>query len=100
MVTLLTVLMLAFMLGMILNVCFQADGKVRMQNSADAATYSSGVVMARGMNSLAFTNHLLCDVFALTAFLREGEKNDAEQLAQEILSAWENKCVGSFGRSG
>ncbi|MDG2012132.1 MAG: hypothetical protein P8J33_01410, partial [Pirellulaceae bacterium] len=30
-VTLLTVLMLAFMLGMILNVCFQADGKIRMQ---------------------------------------------------------------------
>lgn len=97
MVTLLTVLMLAFMLGMILNVCFQADGKIRMQNSADAATYSSGVVMARGMNSLAFTNHLLCDVFALTAFLREGEKNDAEQLAQEILSAWEKNSPALAG---
>ena len=56
-VTLLTVLMLAFMLGMILNVCFQADGKIRMQNSADAATYSSGIVMARAMNSLAFPHH-------------------------------------------
>lgn len=96
-VTLLTVLMLAFMLGMILNVCFQADGKIRMQNSADAATYSSGVVMARGMNSLAFTNHLLCDVFALTAFLREGKNNDAEQLAQEILSAWEKNAPALAG---
>ncbi|OUT66364.1 MAG: hypothetical protein CBB70_10485 [Planctomycetaceae bacterium TMED10] len=96
-VTLLTVLMLAFMLGMILNVCFQADGKIRMQNSADAATYSSGVVMARGMNSLAFTNHLLCDVFALTAFLREGKNNDAEQLAQEILSTWEKNAPALAG---
>ncbi|MEC7500134.1 MAG: hypothetical protein VX970_00285 [Planctomycetota bacterium] len=96
-VTLLTVLMLAFMLGMILNVCFQADGKIRMQNSADAATYSSGIVMARAMNSLAFTNHLLCDVFALTAFLREGNKNDAEQLAQDILSAWEQNAPALAG---
>ncbi|MDG2207348.1 MAG: hypothetical protein P8K78_05540 [Pirellulales bacterium] len=89
-ITLLTVLFLAFMLAMMLNVCLQADGKIRMQNSADAATYSSGVIMARGMNSLAFTNHLLCDVFALTAFLREGQNNDAAQLAQEILNAWES----------
>jgi len=71
-VTLFTVLMLAFLLGMILNVCRLADAKIRMQYAADAATYSSGVVMARGMNSLAFTNHLLCDVFALTAFLQVG----------------------------
>ena len=77
-VTLFTVLMLAFLLGMILNVCRLADAKIRMQYAVDAATYSSGVVMARGMNSLAFTNHLLCDVFALTAFLRVGSTVDSE----------------------
>ena len=95
-VTLFTILMLAFLLGMILNVCSHADGKIRMQYSADAATYSSGIVMARGMNSLAFTNHLLCDIFALTAFLREGDQNDAEQLALRILDQWEQSAPVLF----
>jgi len=93
-VTLFTILMLAFLLGMILNVCSHADGKIRMQYSADAATYSSGIVMARGMNSLAFTNHLLCDMLALTAFLREGKNNDAEQIALQILDQWEQSAPG------
>ncbi len=93
-VTLFTILMLAFLLGMILNVCSHADGKIRMQYSADAATYSSGIVMARGMNSLAFTNHLLCDILALTAFLREGGRNDAEQIALQILDQWEQSAPG------
>ena len=93
-VTLLTILMLAFLLGMILNVCSHADGKIRMQYSADAATYSSGIVMARSMNSLAFTNHLLCDILALTAFLREGGRNDAEQIALQILDQWEQSAPG------
>ena len=63
-VSVFTIILLGFLLGMVLNVCKQADSKVKMQNAADAATYASGIVTARGMNSLAFTNHLLCDVFA------------------------------------
>ncbi len=83
-----TIILLGILLGMVLNTCKQVDSKVRMQNAADAATFSSGLVMARGMNSLAFTNHLLCDVFALTAFLREGEKKYAQRGATDILAAW------------
>ena len=96
-VTLFTVLMLAMLLGMILNVCKIADEKIRMQNAVDASIYSSGIIMARGMNSLAFTNHLLCDVFALTAFLRIGglvadtNNSDApDDLALNKNSAFEN----------
>ncbi len=65
-------MILAMLLGMVMNVAYQVDGKVKMQNAADAATYSGGIVIARGMNTLAFMNHLLCDVFATTAILREG----------------------------
>jgi hypothetical protein len=89
-----SIILLAMLLGMVLNVGFQADSKVKMQNAADAASYSGGVVMARGMNSLAFTNHLLFDVFALTALLREGAENHGEPMVPEILAAW-NDMAGS-----
>ncbi len=82
--------MLTMLMGMILNVGEQIDDKIRMQNAADAATYSSGVVMARGMNSIAFTNHLLCETFALTAYYREGRDRFAESLVPEILDAWQS----------
>ncbi len=92
-VSVFTIILLGFLLGMVLNVCKQADSKVRMQNAADAATYASGIVTARGMNSLAFTNHLLCDIFALTAFLREGRDNHAKEAAHDILDAWEEAAA-------
>jgi hypothetical protein len=87
-VSVFAVMLLAMLLGMVLNIGQQADSKVKMQNAADSATYAGGVVMARGMNSLAFTNHLLFDVFALTAFLREGGDNHGQPLVPEILAAW------------
>ncbi len=59
-----SVLMLTMLLGMIMNVGRQVDGKIRMQNAADAAAYSGGVMLARGMNAVVFTNRLMCDVCA------------------------------------
>lgn len=82
-------MLLTMLLGMVMNVGRQVDGKVRMQNAADAATYSGGLVLARGMNTLAFTNHLLFDVFAMTAFMREGRDRNAESYVPSILAAWE-----------
>ena len=82
------VLLLTMLLGMVMNVGRQVDGKIRMQNAADAATYSGGAVLARGMNALAFSNHLLCDVFALTAFMREARDRNSEKYVPGILAAW------------
>lgn len=93
------VLLLTMLLGMVMNVGRDVDGKIRMQNAADSAAYSGGVVLARGMNTLAFTNHMLCDVFAMTAFLREardqnsrlksiGPGTNPDELTG-ILKAWE-----------
>ena len=81
-------LILTMLLGMVINVGRQVDGKIRMQNSADSAAYSGGVVIARGMNVLAFSNHLLCDVFTLTAMLREARDRNAESFVPDILAAW------------
>ncbi len=43
--------------------------------------------MRRGMNTLAFTNHLLCDVFALTAFMREARDGNATQSSPAMIEA-------------
>jgi hypothetical protein len=96
--TVFTVLILTILLGMVMNVGRHVDGKVRMQNAADAAAYSGGVVLAREMNCLTFTNHLLCDVFALTAFMREGRDCNAAQYTPQILDAWMT-IAPTFSRS-
>jgi len=97
--TVFAVLMLVIVLGMVMNAGHQVDDKIRMQNAADAAAYSGGVVLARGMNTLAFTNHLLCDVFALTAFMREARDRNAESFVPVILRAW-NEQGGVLAGSG
>ncbi len=86
--TVFALLLLAFLLGMVLNVARQVDNKIKQQNAADAATYSGGIVLARGMNSIAFSNHLLCEVFAMTAIMREARDRNAEQIVPEVLQAW------------
>jgi hypothetical protein len=83
------ILLLTMLLGMISNAGQQVDQKVKLQNAADATAWSGGVVLARSMNTLAFTNHLLSDVFALTAYMREARDQGSRQLAPEILDNWE-----------
>ncbi len=77
------------LLIMIVNVATHLDDKISRQNAADASAYSGGVVLARGMNTISYTNHVLTDVFAITAFLREGKNRKSEQLIPEILDEWE-----------
>ncbi len=97
--TVFTLLLLAMLLGLVINSGLQVDQKIRLQNAADAATFSGGVVLARGMNTLAFTNHLLADVFALTAFMREARDRHAEPMIPDILAAWQH-VSGVFVGSG
>lgn len=93
------VMLFTMLLGMVVNVGRQVDGKIRLQNAADSAAYSGGIVLARGMNALAFTNHLLCDIFATAAFLREARERNAETYVPEILAAWKKEGA-AFAGSG
>jgi hypothetical protein len=77
------------LLGMVLNVGRQAADKIQMQNAADSAAYSGGIVLARELNVMAFTNHLLSEVFALTAFLREAQARNSQGWVPSILAAWD-----------
>lgn len=88
--SLFALLFLTMLLGMVINVGRQVDNKIKLQTAADASTYSGGVVLARGMNSLAFTNHMLCEVLALTAVMREGRDRHADPMVPDILAAWDN----------
>ena len=88
-VTVFAFIFLTMVMGMLMNVGRHADRKVKIQNAADAATISGSTVLARGMNTLAFTNHLMCDIFALTAYLREGRDRNSESLTPEILAKWD-----------
>jgi hypothetical protein len=98
-VSVFAVMFLAMLLGMVMNAGRHVDGKLRMQNAADSAAYSGGVVLARGMNTLAFTNNLLCDVFAVDAFLREARDQNSASYSPQILTAW-NNVAGQFSASG
>ncbi len=97
-VTVFFALFLVMLLGMVMNVSREVDGKIRMQNAADSAAYSGGVVLARGMNTLAFTNHLLCEVFAMTAILRESCAENSASYTPQILAAW-SKVASAFSAS-
>lgn len=88
-VSVFAVIFLAMVFGMVMNIGRHADRKIKMQHGADAAAYSGGVVLSRSMNTLVFTNHLLADVFGLTAYLREARDRNSESLSQPILDAWE-----------
>jgi hypothetical protein len=87
-VSVFAVMLMVMLLGMVMNAGREVDGKIRMQNAADAAAYSGGLVLARGMNTLAFTNHLLCEVFAMTAMMKEAQEGNAKKFVSDIIDAW------------
>ena len=82
-------LFLTMLMGLVINTGLHVDRKVKIQNAADSATYSGSTIVARSMNTLTFTNFLLCDVFAMTAFLREAQDRNAEQLIIPVLDQWD-----------
>jgi hypothetical protein len=92
------VLALTMLLGMVMNVGRQVDGKMRMQNAADAAAYSGTMELTRAMNTLSCTNRLLCEVFSMTAILREGRDQNEKQYVPTIMAAWK-KAAGQLASS-
>lgn len=64
-----TIMMLAMvvLIGLIGNAGHTVNQKIEAQNAADAAAFSSALWMARGMNALTATNHMLGEVTSLCA---------------------------------
>ncbi|GAB4153235.1 MAG: hypothetical protein Tsb009_29540 [Planctomycetaceae bacterium] len=94
--TVFALFMFTILLVKVVNVGRHLDDKLRRQNAADAAAYSGAVVVARSMNTLAFTNHLEAEVFALNAYMQTAlMQNEADGSGQvvnsfmpQILAKW------------
>ena len=63
--TLLSLLMLMILVSLVSNVAIVVNRKMEIQNSADAMAYASSVWLARGMNSVTATNHVIGEMNAL-----------------------------------
>ena len=63
--TLLSLLLLMILVSLASNVAIVVNQKMETQNSADAIAYSSSVWIARGMNSVSATNHVIGEMNAL-----------------------------------
>ena len=63
----LLMLALVALAGLIGNVGHAAKEKIEVQNAADSLSFSSSLWMARGMNAVTATNHMLGEATALAA---------------------------------
>ena len=63
----LLMLALVSIAGLVGNVGHAAKEKIEVQNAADSVSYSSSLWMARGMNAVTATNHMLGEATALAA---------------------------------
>lgn len=63
--TLLSVLLLMILVSLVSNTLITVNQKMETQNMADSAAYSGSVWMARGMNFVSTTNHVIGELNAL-----------------------------------
>jgi hypothetical protein len=89
-VALITVLFFLILIGLVANIGHTINQKIEVQNAADSVAYSSTVWMARGMNSLTATNHLIGELTALVVIhdALGGDKFDKannESLGVEVM---------------
>ncbi len=64
-IALIAALFLMVLMGLVANIGFTVNRKLEVQNSADAVAYSSTLWLARGMNCITATNHLIGEMQAL-----------------------------------
>jgi hypothetical protein len=102
-ISLLTVFVMlgcTWLLLLLLNSARHLDSKVRLQNAADAAGQSGVGVLARGMNAIAFANHLEADLLAGVAIFREAQGTPlaSSPLVQLVLPFFEQILQGQAGQ--
>ena len=102
-ISLLTVFVMlgcTWLLLLMLNSARQLDSKVRMQNAADAAGQSGVGILARGMNAIAYANHLEADLLAGVAVMRgtQGTALASSPLVQFVLPLFEQILNGQAGQ--
>ncbi len=67
--TLIAIIGMMVIIGFVGNAGYVVTEKMNAQNAADAVAFSSAQWMARGMNAVTATNHLLGEITALTVVI-------------------------------
>src|SRR5205823_6433861 len=83
--SLFVVLAFVLMFSLICNIANTVNQKIETQNAADAVAYSATVEMARGMNAITATNHMIGELMALVVLhhaLRGDELDDGSKRPQ------------------
>ena len=102
-ISLLTVFVMlgcTWLLLLLLNTARQLDSKVRLQNAADTAGQSGVGVLARGLNAIAYANHLEADLLAGVAIFRaaQGTPLANSPLVQVVQPLFEQILQGTAGQ--
>jgi hypothetical protein len=91
------VLFFAVLTGFAANVGVAVIEKIEVQNAADASAYSSSLVMARGMNAVTATNHLIGEMMAFVVIHEAigGDQVDGAELtrSERRLAAWYDRIL-------
>lgn len=98
-----TMLAFVILIGYVGNVGYSVQQKLELQNAADAASYSSAVWQARGMNAVTTTNHVMGEATALMVLIEslggpelDGTKesnSEIERLNECINNPWKGKLL-------
>jgi hypothetical protein len=89
------VLFFLILIGLVGNVGLSVNQKIEIQNAADSTTYSSGVFIARGMNSVTASNHIIGELLALCVIQHSLRGPEGDQGA----SPFQSTRIGSSERS-
>ena len=96
--TIFAVMVLMIMFSLVFNSVKTVNRKVETQNTADAVAYSSATWIARGMNALTATNHIIGELNALYSLhhalggkyldnhASDSQRNDTDELEGHNLS--------------
>lgn len=92
MVNTVAVMACSLMIVLLLNMGHVVDQKIEMQNAADASAYSGAAVMARGMNALTATNHVMGEMMGIVIVhhgygghnLDNDEEGDTDKTDQQL----------------
>jgi hypothetical protein len=102
-IAIISMLMFVVLIGYVGNVGYSVQQKLELQNAADAASYSTSVWMARGMNAVTTTNHLMGEATALMVMIEglggpelDGTKetnDEIDDLNLIINNPWEKDLI-------
>lgn len=104
-VTIVTVMFLLLLASLVVNVGATVNAKIEAQNAADSVAYSSAVWMARGMNEITTTNHLMGEMMALFIVYHaiggdEASKEDHQSEWDPTYGKFDNQAQKLNGKNG